>query len=279
MLTKGTTALFLLLTTALLLGSAATSSSAQTRRKKPPVKQAVAPTSSPSPVPNTEPTVVDPTPKKNERPMTGGNALQGEPSKQATADVTYRYEFAQPNFDVSKIVIVHDDTGRGTITFTKRMFEETESDPLQVSEAAMGRINAAYAALNFIDSNESYQYEKDFSHLGVMTFWLKKGSKERTTVFSYTENKDARALADEYRKLGNQFIWIFDISVARENQPLQAPKLLDSLDSLIRRKEISDPMQMLLLLKDLSNDERVPLIARNHASRLILQIEKLKTKK
>ena len=40
-----------------------------------------------------------------------------------------------------------------------------------------------------------------------------------------------KLLADEYRKIGNQFIWMFDINVARENQPLEAPRIMDALDS------------------------------------------------
>ena len=277
MLTKGKTGSLIILATALVMLGFVTSGVAQTRKRKQPAKTPIAPTSSPSPIPSApEAKVEDPGPKKNERPAGGADVSARQDQKPASSDVAYRYEFAQPNFDVSKIVIVHDDKGRGTITFTKKMFSETESDPLQVSEAAMSRINAAYAALNFLDSNESYQYEKDYSHLGVMTFDLKRGAKQRVSVFNYTVNKDAKTLADEYRKLGNQFIWIFDMSVARENQPLQAPRLLDSLDALIRRKEISDAEQMTPLLKELSNDERVPLIARNHASRLVGQIEKAK---
>jgi hypothetical protein len=147
---------------------------------------------------------------------------------------------------------------------------------MQVSPAALGRINAALTALNFIDSRDSYQFEKDYSHLGTMTFGFTKEGKQRTASFNYTTNKDARALADEYRKLSNQFVWIFEITVSRENQPLESPRLLDSLDSLIRRNEISDPEQMIALLKDLSNDERIPLIARNHATRLVQKIEKSK---
>ena len=103
---------------------------------------------------------------------------------------------------------------------------------------------------------------------------MKENGRERTVTFNWTANKDAKALADEYRKIGNQAIWVFEITVARENQPLESPKMLDNLDSLIRRKEISDTAQMLPLLQGLSNDERIPLIARNHAAKLIKQIEK-----
>jgi hypothetical protein len=248
---------------------------AQTRRRKPPAK-AVVTTPAPTPSPVSEPVVVTKSePKKNERPTAAGEATKNTPTvPQVSNGTSYYYEFAQPEFDISKIVIEHDDLGRGTIKFTKRMFGDTESDPLQVSAVALERINAAFAALNFIDSSESYQYEKDYSHLGTMTFKLTKAGKARTTVFNYTQNKDARALSDEYRRLSNQFIWMFDITVARENQPLEAPKLLDSLDALIRRNEISDPAQMIPLLNSLTNDERIPLIARNHARKLVEKIEK-----
>jgi hypothetical protein len=247
---------------------------AQTRRKPRPTakKPAVVVT---TPVPNAvsdDPVVIKPEPKKNERPQ--GNSTNSAVT--APTELTYFYEFSQPEFLISKIVIQHDDAGKGTITFTRKMFDEEVTDPLQVSRAALDRINAAYDALNFLDSNASYQYEKDYSHLGVSTFRLKRAGKQRTTVFNFTVNKDAKALSDEYRKLANQFVWIFEITVARENQPLESPKLLDSLDALMRRNDLSDPSQMLPLLKELGNDERLPLIARNHATRLVEKIEKVK---
>lgn len=251
---------------------------AQTKRRstktttttKKPVVVTPAPTPNSSPV---EPIVDKPEPKKNERPA-ASNGAKTDAIAQVAGEPAYFYQFEQPNFDISKIVIEHDEAGKGTITFTKRMFNETETDPLQVSSAAMDRINAIYTALNFMESSENYQYEKDYSHLGTMTFRLKRGTTKKTVVFNYTTNKDARALADEYRRLGNQFIWIFDITVARQNQPLESPRLLDALDNLIRRNEISDPVQMIPLLNDLANDERIPLIARNHAGKLVVRIEK-----
>ena len=249
---------------------------AQAKRRKTAAAKNPAVTSpavNPSPAPQQP--VVKAEPKKNERPASGDGSPKGTNGQVRPAiDPTYFYEFAQPEFTISKIVIEHDDQGRGTITFTRKLFSETVTDPLQVSPAALERINAAYAALNFMDSNESYQYEKDYSHLGVATFKLKRAGKQRTAVFNYTINKDAKALSDEYRKLSNQFVWVFDITLARENQPLESPKLVDWLDSLIRRNEISDPNQMVPLLNSLTDDERIPLIARNHAGKLVEKIEK-----
>ena len=267
-LQKMTRRITLILILFLVAGTAA----AQTKKRtKPVVKKTEvtepAPTSTPEP-----PKVTTSEPKKNERP-TNGIPTPVEP-KQIASDPTYFYQFTQPEFDISKIVIEHDESGKGTITFTKKMFGDTVTDPLQVSPSTLERINAAYAALNFLDSTENYQYEKDYSHLGVMTFRLKRAAKQRSTTFNYTSNKDAKVLVDEYRKLSNQYVWIFDVTVARENQPLDTPRLLDSLNALMRRNEISDPQQMLPLLSALTTDERLPLIARNHADRLVKQIEK-----
>lgn len=224
--------------------------------------------------------------KKNARPETESsetsqttelvktNSRPAESAKEGKS--VYFYQFEQPKFIVSKLNIEHDENGKGKITILKKDFSEPETDPVQLSTATLERVKNAWNALNFLDSTTDYQYEKDYSHLGTMTFTMKKDGRNREAKFNWTENKDAKMLADEYRKIGQQFVWIFDINVARENQPLEAPSLLDSLDSLIRRNEISDAEQMIPLLNELSNDERIPLIARNHAAKLVKQIEKKK---
>jgi hypothetical protein len=103
---------------------------------------------------------------------------------------------------------------------------------------------------------------------------MERGERKRVAEFNWTNNSDAETLITEYRKAADQAIWIFDVSIGRQNQPLNLPKLMEALESLINRNGISDPQQLLPLLKDLSGDERVPLIARNHALRLIKKIEK-----
>ena len=46
------------------------------------------------------------------------------------------------------------------------------------------------------------------------------------------------------------------------------------LEILVERDEISDREQFAPLLRDLTTDERIPLMARNHAERLPKKIEK-----
>ena len=86
--------------------------------------------------------------------------------------------------------------------------------------------------------------------------------------------RDAYALTGEYMHAAEQAMFVFDITVARENEPLNTPELMRSLETLIKFNELSDPKQLVPLLRDLSNDERIPLIARNHALRLIKMIDR-----
>lgn len=255
-----------------LLGAAAASGLfAQTKtapRKKNP-KPSPTVTAEPTPAPSVEEPAKTPV-KRNERPTNGNGA------KPETAALTpnYYYEFTQPEFIVSRIVIEHDENGAGRVLFRKKDWEEDDSDPMQISPSALERIKAAFAALDFLNSTESYQYEKDYSHLGNVVIRLRRDGRERETKFNWTVNEEAKALYDEYRRLANQALFVFDMNVARINQPLDSPKILDRLESLIRRNEISDASQLIPFLQELSNDERIPLIARNKAKRLIEKIGK-----
>lgn len=240
-----------------------------------PTPEAVAPETTPTPVkkngrPDAESTTQQQTPVKknqNSRPDT-------DSAKTTKIKYPYVYEFTQPNFVVSHIVIEHDDKGKGTITFQKKDFGEPMTDPIQLSTYTLDKIKGLFTALNFLDSVENYQSERDYAHLGNYQLTLRKDSKERSAKYNWTENKDAKALAEEYRKISEQYIWYFDAIIARQNQPLEAPTIVERLASLLRRGEISDPPQMLPFLREMANDERIPLIARNHASRLIKDIEK-----
>jgi hypothetical protein len=221
--------------------------------------------------------------KKNERPgdtTTAADAKKtarpGDTKTPVKPSYPYFYEFSQPAFDVDHIVIEHDETGKGTVTFSKRDYNEFYTDPIQLSAVTMQKLKAWWDALNFLDSQENYQSERNYAHLGTIKLRLKRDKRERTAEFNWTENKNAKGLMDEYRNLGQQFVWVFNVTLARENQPLEAPTLMDTMEAMLKRNEISDPKQLAPLLKELSEDERIPLLAQNHAAKLLQQITKEK---
>jgi len=197
-----------------------------------------------------------------------------EENKKPPDTTRYSYEFTQPDFYIRHIVIDHDATGRGKITFERKGEETSIEEPIELSLGALGRVLGAWTELRFLESTENYQSDRQYAHLGTMRLKMERDSQKRTAEFNWTNNKVASLLANEYRRVADQAILIFDISVARETQPLNAPKLMDEIELQIKRNGLSDPQQLLPLLTEVSTDEHLPLIARNHALRLIKTIEK-----
>lgn len=201
-------------------------------------------------------------------------APRREDNKRPPDPTRYSYEFTQPQFTTPHILIEHNASGTGKITFERQGESNAIVEPIELSTAALGRIMGLWSDLHFLDSSEDYQSGKQFPHLGTMRVSMDDGKRKRTAEFNWTNNKQAFALANEYRRVADQAVLVFDIAVARENQPLNAPKLLELFEILLTRSGLSDPYQLLPLLRELTLDEHLPLIARNHATRLLKKIEK-----
>lgn len=211
--------------------------------------------------------------KRNDRPKS-----PSEPApiaKQSDNPKTqYTWEFAQPQFVVNHIVIEHDALGHGKVSFDRKAETETIVEPIELSTGVLDRIEKLWHVLNFLDSKENYQASKDFAHLGTYKLGMNDGARARTAEFNWSDNSDAWNLAQEYRRVADQAILLFDINIAREMQPLNTPGLLTQMESMYSRNALSDPKQLVPLLKELRTDEHIPLIARNHADRLLKKFEK-----
>ncbi len=242
---------------------------------------AVAAQTKKTPRPGATPAIVaaptpEPTPdglKKNGRPA-DTSKITGLSAK--NYDPTYFYEYTRPGFVISHVLIEHDAAGKGKISFLKNDLPDMLTDPLQLTPATQKAIDEALARLDFLSSTENYQYPKDFSNMGNVTFRYINVGRERTVKYNWTDNKDAMFLMDEYRRITNEAVWRFELAGDRVNQPLNTPRQLDALDAYLQRNEIADPPHLVPFLKELANDERLPLIARNHATRLIARVEKTK---
>jgi hypothetical protein len=210
--------------------------------------------------------------KQNARPERSSSAPASRSATNINSGVRFSYEFNQPQFYLRHIVIEHDASGHGKITFERRNEDVPIVENLEISSKALERILSLWHALRFLDSTTDYQSDKQFPHLGTMKLTMVEGEKKRTAEFNWSNVKEAADLANEYRRISDQANFVFDISVARENQPLNAPKLMEAFESLLKRNALSDPQQVVPLLKEISTDERLPLIARNHALRLLAKI-------
>lgn len=214
--------------------------------------------------------------KRNDRPQEVASPLpRQDEAKTESADIQrYTYEFRQPDFVVNHVVIEHDQQGHGKITFERHGEETPIVEPLELSAAVLKRIFGFWSDLQFLDSTENYQASKNFAHLGTYRIGMEKGVRHRTAEFNWSGNKSAWALVNEYRRVGEQAILIFNLKLAREMQPLNAPQLLHEMEILMARNELSDPPQLVPLLNELRTDEHIPLIARNQADRILKKIKK-----
>lgn len=215
--------------------------------------------------------------KRNDRPQeTASPSPQRHEATKATSSDTrrYTYEFRQPEFLINHVTIEHDQQGHGKITFERHGEETPIVEPLELSATVLGRIFAFWGELHFLDSSEDYQAAKNFAHLGTYRIGMENGARRRTAEFNWSGNKSAWGLVNEYRRIGEQAILVFNLKLAREMQPLNAPQLLNEMEVLLARNGLSDPPQLVLLLTELRTDERIPLIARNQADRILKKIKK-----
>jgi hypothetical protein len=229
----------------------------------------------PQPTPEAIPEL---TQKKNDRESDGKtNSRDATSGTSQTYKPVYVYTFDRPGFVYSNLKIEHDEDGKGRIWFKKDSFDEPLDDPIELSKPTLEQLKGAFTALNFLDSTESYQYAaRDFSNMGNVTITLNRMGRTRTAKYNWTDNKQAKLLMDVYRAIANEYTWKFEFTLARENQPLLTPGLIDALDGYLARNDIADPPHLLPFLTGLSTDERLPLIARNHVRKLIAKIEKAK---
>lgn len=197
------------------------------------------------------------------------------PAHGGTAGAHYRYLFENPRFTTPVQELEFDGSGQGRFRFKRKDSDEIVNK-LAVSSEVLTRLQLLFDDMNFLASNEGYQHKKDFSHLGNMTITYSRDGKERTVKFNYTDNQSMSRLNDIFRNIVTQETRIFELEAVIANDPISAPAQLRMLESELKSKRVADPHRFDPILKNIKLDEGVPLIARNHADRLLLMISKEK---
>lgn len=194
------------------------------------------------------------------------------------AEVSFSYKFENPRFYIRVIEIDIDSNGVGELRFTRGESDEILDSRIKLLPATSSRIRTLFKNTDFLGSSEEYQAEKDFSHLGWVTLIEKQGARSRTTRFNYTKNPDIKELEDIFRGIATQEMSLFDIENAERYQPLDLPKQLELLENDLSLARIAEPERLLAALAEIAGDDSQPLIARNHAQRIVDQIRKGKFK-
>jgi hypothetical protein len=194
------------------------------------------------------------------------------------AEMKFGYKFENQRFYIPLIEIDLNAKGEGELRFKRGESDEVIDLKLKLLPETVARIRELYEKTRFLESDETYQDKKDHSNLGWVTLTVSAGERQRSARFNYTPNLEIKAVADIFRALANQQMDLFDIETALQYQPLDVPGKIEALDNDLRLERIAEPAQLIPMLRDIAKNDSAPLIARNHAKRIITAIEKGKYK-
>jgi hypothetical protein len=194
------------------------------------------------------------------------------------AATKYAYKFENARFYIPLIEIDLDAKGEGEVRFKRGESDDLIDLKLKLLPETLARIQEIYTNTKFLESDENYQDKKDHSNIGWVTLTVTAGERQRSARFNYTPNPEIKEVADIFRALANQQMDLFDIETALQYQPLDVPGKLEALETDLRLERIAEPLQVLSALRDIMKNDTAPLIARNHAKRIIEAIEKGKYK-
>lgn len=192
------------------------------------------------------------------------------------SDLLIRYRFENAAFDISRIELSIDGTGRGRVTWTKRNVAKPQLRDFAVSGQGIAVIREQLRLLNFLNSSEMYQAKEDHANLGETRIRVDQGGANREVCFNYTKNRDADALGRLLRGVANREIYVSELEVAMIHQPLDTPAILTTMEREFKLGRIADAVALVPLLRKVADDAALPLIARNKATELLGKIQPAK---
>jgi len=191
---------------------------------------------------------------------------------------SFNYKFENKRFYVPMMEIDLGVDGAGELRFQRGESDDLLDHKFKLLPTTLARIRQLLEASRFLDSSDTYQAEKDFSHLGWVTLLARQNERERKVRFNYTQNPQISELADIFRGIATEEMHLFDIETSEQFQPLDLPRLLDSIENDLKLQRITEPERLLAKLQEVASNDTQPLIARNHAMRIVSDIKKGKFK-
>jgi hypothetical protein len=191
---------------------------------------------------------------------------------------SFNYKFENKRFYVPMMEIDLAADGAGEVRFQRGESDDILDHKFKLLPATMARIRQLLEVTHFLDSSDEYQAEKDFSHLGWVTLLSRQNGRERKVRFNYTQHPQISELADIFRGIATEEMHLFDIETSEQFQPLDLPRLLDAIENDLKLQRITEPERLLAKLQEVAGNPTQPLIARNHATRMVSDIKKGKFK-
>lgn len=190
------------------------------------------------------------------------------PASDSGTGFSIRYRFENARFLIPRIELSIDGRGNGRLEWEKKDSPKALSREVHVSDDGLAELANLLQRLNFLQSVEVYQSSEDHGNLGSTAIRVNQAELSREVVFNYSRNKDADALGRLLRGIANREMYVADLELAVQHQPLETPAALATLAQEYKRGRIGDAVALLPLLKSIAADVSLPLITRNRANDL-----------
>lgn len=192
---------------------------------------------------------------------------QDRPHHSSVMRVTYRFE--NPAFVLTCVGLEVDESGVGSLNFTRKDLGRSVERPVRVERETMRAISELLADAGYFTSQGVYQSAtRQFPHLGTYTLTATKEGAERTVTFNYTEVAPMARLVELLRGITTREVHAFDLETSMRYAPLAIPALIQQMESDLKYGRIAEPKGLLPILQQVVDDPSLPLIARNRAERL-----------
>ena len=186
------------------------------------------------------------------------------------SNFTYCHENTRGPFELQCVRL--DPNAKGEVTF-KRRDDETVKLGVQLSASARDRFITVLAAINYLESGETYESRRKVADLGRKRLTLETPEGTREATYNFSDLKPVMDLTAFFEALINQQTIIFDLENATQFERLSVPKRLDQIETELKSNRIGDPEGLIPLLEKIEADQRLVNYARVQAGKLKKQIE------
>jgi hypothetical protein len=180
---------------------------------------------------------------------------------------TKSFPGSQPPF----VAVSLDKTGAGE-------YKEAENDDrpirFQLSPSDVSGIFALVEKLGYF--NHPLESQLKVAFMGTKTFRFVDGATNNEVKFNFSEDPDARELADWFERISESEQQLVSLEVSAKYEKLGVMQSLLQLETFYDRKRLVDPQQYLPLLDRIANNESYLHQARQRAANLAAEIRTAK---
>jgi len=184
------------------------------------------------------------------------------------ADTHYLYRFVSDHMLPNEVKVEFDGAGKGTLAFNAPDGQAIHV-PIRLKLSTIANFAPLFDSLDFFNSGQAYQSDRDTPKAGLVTIGFKRGSQERRVSFNNTDNSIIMEIRDGLHAITRQEYRAYLLDRALRDMPEMLPDALKAVDEAITKHEVPDPARFLPELEDVASRPGMSAESKKHAEELI----------